>query len=337
VKRPAVSILLPFRDAAATLDETLESIAAQSFTDYEVVAVDDGSRDDSAARVAERARRDPRLRLFRTPHRGQVEAMNFGLARARAPLVARMDADDRMHPERLARQHACLASEPRLSLVGSRIRLFPERAITDGFREYIRWQNGCLTPEEIAANIYVELPIAHPSMMYRRQAILDAGGYRDGEFPEDYELLLRLHRQGHRMAKLPQVLLEWRESSGRLTRTDPRLSRTAFDRIRAAYLARDPRLTAGRPLAFWGAGRNTRKRVTHLLQHGFQPGVWVDIDPRKIGNIVDGARVVGPDWLRRKEKPFVLSYVANHGAREEIAAWLETMAYRRGTDYLIVG
>jgi glycosyltransferase involved in cell wall biosynthesis len=332
-----VAVLLPFYNAAATLAESLDSIQAQTLEHFALIAVDDGSSDVSADIVRERIRHDPRITLLEPGRQGVVGAMNSALAHCQSPLVARMDADDIMHPERLAQQSAFLQQHPDIDLVGSRVRLFPEEHIQDGFAEYIRWQNDCLTPQAIADNIYVELPIAHPSVMFRREAVLAAGGYRDGDFPEDYELLLRLHRRGCRMAKLPEVLLDWRDSGGRLTRTDSRYKREAFDRIRASYLARDPRLRQSRPLAFWGAGRNTRKRVAHLLGHGFRPSVWVDIDPRKIGNIVEGARVVEPAWLAREEKPFVLSYVSNHGARDLIAAELQAMGYREGQDYLMVG
>lgn len=334
---PAVAVLLPLYNAAATLAETLDSIQAQSLEEFALIAVDDGSSDGSAELVREHMRHDPRITLLQPGRQGVVGAMNSALAHCRSPLVARMDADDIMHPQRLAKQSRFLQQHADITLVGSRVRLFPEEHIQDGFAEYIRWQNGCLSPESIADNIYVELPIAHPSVMFRRQAILAAGGYRDGDFPEDYELLLRLHQYGHRMAKLPEVLLDWRDSGGRLTRTDSRYAREAFDRIRARYLAADPRLQQGRPLAFWGAGRSTRRRVAHLLGHGFRPSAWIDIDPRKIGNRIDGARVVEPDWLAVAEKPFVLSYVNNHGARELIAVALQAMGYKEGEDYLMVG
>jgi glycosyltransferase involved in cell wall biosynthesis len=334
---PAVAVLLPFYNAADTLAETLDSIQAQSLERFALIAVDDGSTDGSAEIVRQRMRHDSRITLLQPGHQGVVGAMNSALAHCQSPLAARMDADDLMHPERLALQSAFLQQHEDIVLLGSRVRLFPEERIQNGFAEYIRWQNGCISPEAIAHNIYVELPIAHPSVMFRRQVVLAAGGYRDGDFPEDYELLLRLHQQGHRMAKLPEVLLDWRDSGGRLTRTDNRYAREAFDRIRAHYLARDPRLQHTRSLAFWGAGRNTRKRVANLMEHGFRPNVWIDIDPRKIGNIIEGARVVSPDWLAREEKPFVLSYVSNHGARDLIAAELQAMEYHEGLDYLMVG
>lgn len=336
-QNPAVTIVLPFYNAAETLGETLDSIQAQSLQQFTLIAVDDGSSDDSAAIVQSRMYHDPRITLLQPGRQGVVGAMNSALAHCQSPLVARMDADDIMHPERLAQQSAFLQQNPDIDLVGSRVRLFPEEQIQNGFAEYIRWQNACLTPETIAHNIYVELPIAHPSVMFRREVVLDAGGYRDGDFPEDYELLLRLHQHGRRMAKLPEILLDWRDSGGRLTRTDSRYSREAFDRIRAEYLARDARLHQARPLAIWGAGRNTRKRVANLQAYGFHPGVWIDVDPKKIGNVLDGAKVVEPAWLARDEKPFVLSYVSNHGARDLISAELQSMNYLEGQDYLMVG
>ncbi|MEN8171051.1 MAG: glycosyltransferase [Pseudomonadota bacterium] len=337
MNHPPLAVLMPFYNAAETLAETLDSILAQTFKDFTVIAVDDGSSDNSSDIVRQYMQQDRRIELLQPGRQGVVGAMNHALQHCTAPICARMDADDIMAPERLEQQWHYLQENPHIDLVGSRVHLFPEAIIQKGFDEYIRWQNGCLTPRQIADNIYIELPIAHPSVMFRRNTILRIGGYRDGDFPEDYELLLRLHHNGHQMAKLPEVLLHWRDSGTRLTRTDERYSRDAFDRIRASYLARDPRLQQGRPLAYWGAGRNTRKRSAHLIAHGHPPHAWIDIDPKKIGNIIEGAQVVTPEWLKQEEKPFVLSYVANHGAKELIATELEEMGYRNGIDYLLVG
>lgn len=334
---PQLAVLLPFYNAAATLAETLDSILAQTFKDFVLIAVDDGSTDDSCKIVREYVKKDNRIKLLQIDHQGVVSAMNHALNSCDTSICARMDADDIMMPERLAMQFEYLQANLDIDLVGCCVHLFPEAIIQDGFNEYIRWQNSCITPQQIADNIYVELPIANPSICFRRDVVVDIGGYRDGDFPEDYELLLRLHQNAHRMAKLPEVLLHWRDSEGRLTRTDERYSRVAFDRIRAAYLARDSRLQQGRPLVYWGAGRVTRKRTAHLIGHGHTPHVWIDIDPLKIGNTIEGAEVVAPHWLEREDKPFVLSYVSNHGARELIASDLESRGYRNGIDYLMVG
>jgi len=334
---PEVSILLPFYNAAATLAECLASIARQTLPEYELIAVDDGSTDNSAELLRARAANDRRIRLFQPGRRGLVEALNIGLRAARAPLVARMDADDRMHPDRLRLQRDFMLSNIDIALVGTCVRLFPEDRIQAGYREYIRWQNQCLAPRDIRNAIYVESPFAHPSVMFRRDVVTHLGGYREGDFPEDYELWLRLHHHGYAMAKLPETLLDWRDGDARLSRTHPAYAREAFDRLRAEYLRRDPRLAAGRDLVYWGAGRRTRKRAQHLIQHGFRPSAWIDIDARKIGNRVGGAWVRPVDWLDRRPLPFVLSYVTNHGAREWIRARLERLGYLEGNDFLFIG
>jgi glycosyltransferase involved in cell wall biosynthesis len=334
---PAISIVLPFRDAAATLPDCLDSIQRQTLADFELLAIDDGSADGSAAIVGERADGDRRVRLLAQERAGLVAALNLGVAAARAPLIARMDADDLMHPERLEAQRAYLDQRPDVALVAAQVELFPEERIRAGYREYARWQNQVLSAEDVANNIYVESPFAHPSVMLRRAAFEQVGGYADGPFPEDYELWLRMHHAGLRMAKLPRVLLRWRESQGRASRVDPRYARAAFDALRARYLARDPRLRADRPLVVWGAGRRTRLRAKPLFEQGLRPVAWIDIDPDKLGRTVWGLPVHPKQWLGQAPRPFVLVYVASHGARELIAGWLAELGYRAGEDYLAVG
>ncbi|NIM26861.1 MAG: glycosyltransferase [Gammaproteobacteria bacterium] len=335
---PAVSILMPVRDAAATLDACLDSIRAQTFGDYELLVLDDASGDASGEIVAARARADARIRLPAPHGRGLVACLNAGLAAARAPLVARMDADDLMDRERIALQRKYLSEHPHVDLVASRVRAFPPEQVRAGMREYLRWQNACLAGDALREEIYVESPFAHASVMYRRDAVRAAGGYRDGDFPEDYELWLRLERIGCRMAKIDRCLLDWRQHDESLSRRDPRYSRDAFDRLRARYLLEDPRLAQGRPLVLWGAGRRTRRRARHFLAGGIVPAAWIDVDPRKLGHCIDGVPVVGPEWLEaQRPRPFVLTWVARHGARERIAAALDAMGYARGVDYLAVG
>ncbi|HUG19806.1 MAG TPA: glycosyltransferase, partial [Planctomycetaceae bacterium] len=254
---PLVSIVMPVRNAASTLGECLQSILAQTLAEWELIAVDDDSGDDSPNLLQETARSDSRIRVLSPGRVGLIAAINLGNESARADLIARMDSDDIMFPERLQKQFDYLCEHPDIALVASRVELFPEEQIQSGYREYVRWQNNCLTQQQIADHIYLESPLANPSVMFRKQLFERFGGYQDGPFPEDYEFYLRLQQSGVRMAKLPETLLRWRDSEARTTRTDPRYSRQAFDEIRAEYLARDPRLHTGRPIVVWGAGRST--------------------------------------------------------------------------------
>jgi len=336
-----VSVVLPVRNAQATLQRCFASISSQSLDNFEVIVVNDGSQDQSVEMVARWMQRDKRFRLINQPALGLVSALNRGIDCARGEYIARMDADDVMYTHRLQNQLQYIQQNRHIGLVASKVNVFPQERLTDGFKEYIRWQNNCISSDDIADEIYVESPIAHPTVLFRRCLIKQLGGYRYGPFPEDYELWLRMSRQGVKMAKLPEVLLDWRDNDARTSRTDQRYSRQAFDRLRAEYLAKDPRINTTRPLVYWGAGRKTRKRSNLLIDKGYKPTAWIDIDPRKIGNYVLHAPVVTPNWLQQQDKlgakPFVLSYVANHGARDIIAAELHKYNYRRGIDYLMVG
>ncbi|HFE49104.1 MAG TPA: glycosyltransferase [Chromatiaceae bacterium] len=332
---PSVSIVLPFRNASATIDEALQSVMRQSLTDWELLAIDDASTDGSAAIV--QALNEPRVRLLRNPRPGLVNALNLGLAEARAALIARMDGDDVMRPRRLEKQLAAMRAEPALSLCASQARLFPDAHIKAGYRAYIDWQNRLLRPAQIDTAIFTESPFVHPSVMFRRDHILAAGGYRHGDFPEDYELWLRLHARGARMRKLAEVLLDWRDGPRRLSRTDPRCSRAAFDHIKLDYLMRDPRLLRHRDnFVCWGAGRKTRRRSDPLLANGFRPRAWIDIDAKKIGNRIDGIPVVSADWLREHREHFVLCWISNHGARAGLQAFFAELGLREGRDYLML-
>jgi glycosyltransferase involved in cell wall biosynthesis len=335
---PAVSIVLPFRDEAAYLPECLASIRAQTLAAWELLAIDDGSDDGSAELVQSLAAQDARVRLLRPGRVGLVAALNLGIAEARAPLIARMDADDLMHPDRLRAQHEYLHDRPDVALAATQVELFPPDEVQGGYLEYVRWQNSVLEPEQVAREIYVESPFAHPSVMARTEVLRAAGGYADGPFPEDYELWLRLHAAGHRMGKVPRVLLRWRERSGRTSRVDPRYARDAFDLLRADFLVRDPRVAAGHEIVVWGAGRRSRLRARLAMDRGIHPAAWIDIDPRKIGHHVWGLPVHPPEWLAgRDPRPFILVYVNNHGARDLIAARLSEMGYSPGDDWLGIG
>lgn len=334
-RAPLVSVLLPFHNAVDTLADCIESIRAQTLADYEIIAVNDFSTDDSLHLL--QAYNDDRLKIIDNTHRGLVPALNTGLACCAAPLVARMDADDIMYPERLLKQYEYMRAHHDVVLLAAQARKFPEASIRNGYREYMRWQNSVLSHDDIHKQIYIESPFAHPSVMFRRDSVIAAGAYRHGEFPEDYELWLRLLHTGHRMEKLSEILLDWRESENRLSRVSDNYSRNAFDMIRADYLSRDERIH-NRPIAFWGAGRKTRQRARHLLEKGYEPAAWIDIDPNKIGNRINGIEVVEPAWLEQAgDKPFVLNYVTNHGARDIARTYLQRIGYVLGKDFLEVG
>ena len=330
---------MPVYNAARTLDESLASLQTQTLGDFEIVAVDDGSQDNSLELLRAWARRDGRLRPVDGGRRGLIGALNYGLEYCRAPLVARMDADDRVHPERLARQRAMLDKDAGLSVVGSLVELFPRDLLSPGMAQYEGWLNGLVDHGAISREIFIESPIVHPSAMVRRHELVELGAYQERGWPEDYDLWLRYFTAGRRFAKVPQVLVYWREHRDRLTRTDRRYSVENFLRAKAHYLRQGP-LRHCDGLLVWGAGKTGRRLSKHLIRGGCPPAVFVDIVADKIGTSLRQIPIVGPDdlpaWWSRFTRPFLLAAVASRGARGLIRQHLGRLDLKEGPHFLCV-
>ena len=265
---PPVSVLLPFRNAEKYIDEALESISLQTFGDFEVVLVNDGSRDESAIIAGERCSEDPRFIPIESDGRGLVDALNTGLANCRGEWIARMDADDIALPGRIGKQYELALSEGSRTIVSCRVRSFPDDLVTDGYRNYENWLNALTGADELEKNLFVESPVPHPTAFFHRQMIIDAGGYSEKELPEDYELWLRWMDAGVRFGKVNEHLLDWNDHARRLTRTDTRYAVDAFYETKFLYLSKWLKQNSpqNNHVWIWGAGPKTRKRIR---------GIWL--------------------------------------------------------------
>lgn len=322
---PLVSVLLPFRDAADTLQAALASVLDADVS-LELLAVDDGSQDASRRCTA---LDDPRVRLLDGAGRGLVAALELARREARAAYLLRMDADDVMLPGRVAAQVEALRADPKLAVIGSRARAVGGG---EGLRLYVEWQNGLITPADHRRELFIESPMCHPSTMLRASAVDAIGGYRDGDFPEDYDLWLRLWDAGWEMAKVPVDGVEWRHVEGRATFVDPRYRPDAFLALKAPFLAK--RIAdETRELVVWGAGKTGRKLMRALESHGARASAWVDIDPSKIGRTARGAPIDDASMLD-PERHFVLGAVASRGARELIRDALSERGFVEDRDAL---
>lgn len=203
---PAVSVALPVYNAGRYLAAAVASILGQTFRDFELIAVDDGSTDDSRAVLEAFAARDPRVRVISRPNTGIVGALNDAWQAARAPLVARMDADDIAFPERFARQVAFLAAHPEVVCLGAAV------VYLDSAGQPVKpcaraLDHAALEPALLGGD---GGSLIHPVIMLRRSALEAVGGYRrEAQYVEDLDLFLRLARVG-RLANLPEPLLFYR-------------------------------------------------------------------------------------------------------------------------------
>ncbi|MCM2264065.1 MAG: glycosyltransferase [Desulfuromonadales bacterium] len=331
---PAVSILLPVRNEERHLPAALASLFRQTLIDWELVAVDDGSSDATAAILDAAADRDPRIRVLHMPPTGLVAALNTGLAACRASLIARMDGDDICHPRRLEQQATFLDAHPGVTLATCRVRHVPRQQLSDGMRAYETWQNSLMSHADIVRDLFVESPFTHPSVTFRRDAVLDLGGYRGQGWPEDYDLWLRLAHANAHFARLPETLFYWRDRPERLTRTAGEYSLDAFRACKIHHL-RQAFLAGVHEVTLWGAGTEGKAWRRALLAEGVAVRCWVEVDPRKLGQIIHGAPVVGIDALAPEDGK-VLVTVGAKGAREQVRAFATQAGLVEGKDFVCV-
>lgn len=272
MRAPRVSVLMPVYNAERYLAQAVKSILDQTFTDFELLIIDDGSTDGSRAILEHYAARDPRIRLVSRPNTGYVVALNEMIAMARGEFLARMDADDVARPDRLEHQVAFLSEHPEVVCVGGWIQLI------DAASRRLTCQQ---TPTDDASlqdlALQGGMPMGHPTLMYRRRDVEAIGGYRPEFMPaEDVDLILRIGERGQ-LAALPRVVIDYRlhnqSISEQRVHQQSNLARTASDE------ACDRRGLERRykPAPLWRPDGSLQSRHQFALQHGwwaFNSGEW---------------------------------------------------------------
>lgn len=340
---PEVSVLLPVRDAAPWLDQALESIAAQTFENYEVIAVDDGSVDGCSDILRRAAAHDRRILVKQTSAaaRGVVPALNVGLGAVRGRFIARMDADDVSRPTRLAQQVETLEAGETLAAVTCKVQPFPESELGDGMRRYFEWQNGLTGAVELARDRFVESPLMASSLLVRTRAVTELGGWRDPGWPEDWDLLLRMWEGGAHIARIPETLHGWRIHDAQATQTHPRYGEDRFLAARAHFLSHAlEQAAAGRRVLVLGAGPVGKRLARALAAEGFHVDGFIDVDPKKIGGLVAGPERKWPvdsmeSLFEESPRPYAVSAVGLAGGRMRVRALLEERGWTETTDFVV--
>ncbi len=220
-----VSVVMPVRNGERFLREALDSTLAQTLADLELIVVDDGSTDGTPELLAEAAQRDPRIRVQRQEPGGLTVAINAGCALAHAPLIARMDADDVMLPDRLEHQVAYLDGHPDVALLGGGIVLVDEGG-TEIDRE----------PGRLQLDFLVRNELTHATVMMRADALRALGGYRLDQ-SEDYDLWLRFDER-YGVAALPEHVIRYRLHPGQFSVTALERQALGFLCVRDAAIRR---------------------------------------------------------------------------------------------------
>lgn len=334
---PAISVLMPVYNGEKHLAEAVDSILAQTFADFEFIIVDDASTDATAALLADYARRDSRIRILTNESNSKIAfSLNRGLAEARAPLIARMDADDWSHPERFAKQYAFMKSHSEIAVCGTWLEVYDSGEV---------WPWPC-GDADIRARMLFDSSLAHPTVVFRKQIVESlAEGYDVTTPPaEDYDLWARLAVHAEvRFANLPEVLLRYRTYPEKNRAAYREQQKVAADRARmrllrsfglspsekevACHLALGGAETPTTVRELWGCWLWGRKLVAYNAQAGIYEHAALHCFARKAWhNLAHRHPVVGalrklwvtyaPQGLRQKYRVWKKRYMT-HGMSAE--------------------
>lgn len=316
-----ISILLPIYNATPYLTECLDSILAQSETNWELLAINDFSTDQSWQILQNYAAKDKRIKIYQNNQKGIIPALRLALERSKGELITRMDADDRMAINKLASLKAALLEKGKGHLVTNLVEYFSEQPLGEGYKKYARWLNQLTLAARNFEEIYKECVIPSPSWMMYRKDLLACGAFDTNRYPEDYDLCFRWYAQQLKIIGIPKVLHFWRDHSSRTSRNDPTYADNRFLDLKMEYFLKLDH-QKGKNLVLWGAGKKG-KAIAKLLVEQNVSFHWVCNQASKWGHFIHGVKLETTQNLANISDPQIIVAVANVEAQQEIRKFLQ--------------
>lgn len=327
---PAISILLPFHKEEKWLEEAIRSLLTQTFPHWELLLLAHHATPAALGIARQCCLLDERIQLIPVAGEHLADALNQGITKARGAYLARMDADDISHPDRLKEQWQIMESHPEIGVVSCRTAPHPREKTGEGFLQYMAWQNAIITPEDHLLNRFVESPLAHPTVMFRTNLVNACGNYPT-EGPEDYAFWLRLMQQKVNFYKLPHPLLVWRDHPGRLSRTGINYRQEAFEKVRIHYALQVLGAEAsGRKLVLCGAGNKAWKKKSKWEQAGIRFDGFSDLIARK-----RPLPYFAPESIGNDRNCYYISLLQGRGKSDEMTAFFTARGLRPEKDFLV--
>lgn len=286
---------MPFKNTAKFIEATLQSILQQSYTNWELLAVNDSSTDESARIVASCAQKYPQIQLLQNKGKGILPALRTAYQKASGDFITRMDSDDLMLPQQLEVLWSNLQGHPKGFVSTGGVEYFKTGGIGDGFKRYEAWLNTLTARGDNFKAIYKECPIPSPCWMLRKSDLDSIAAFEADVYPEDYDLVFRMYAKGFKVVPCKQVLLQWRDYPERSSRNDPHYADFTFTNIKMHYFLKLD-WHQEKALLLWGAGKKGKKIAAYLTTKDID-FTWISRDSNKVGNHIQGKKIQGMDAL----------------------------------------
>lgn len=321
MQNPLVSILIPFKNTDVFIEECLDSILTQTYTNWEVLAVDDNSSDESLTLVQRFSEKDSRIQVFQNLGSGIIEALRMAYLKSQGKFVTRMDSDDIMTPNKLEVMTNSLLKHGKGHLAIGQVKYFSDSGISNGYERYEDWLNQLTKSGSNYSEIYKECVIPSPCWMAYREDFDNCGAFKSDSYPEDYDLAFRFYERGLQCIPCNELLHYWRDYDTRTSRTNEHYAQNYFLDIKLHYFLKLD-YTPKRPFVVWGAGNKGKDIAKRLIKRQIDFH-WVCDNQKKIGKSIYGKEMQHFEYLKTLENPQCVITVANIEAQVIIRRFLD--------------
>ena len=317
-----ISIVMPVRNAMPYLIECLDSILNQSYTNWELIAINDHSTDNSFETLTAYSIKNHRVSVYNTNGKGIIDALKLAYSKTTGTYITRMDADDIMPHKKLALMRTKLIAFPNAVTTG-KIKYIGEN-LRDGYKNYEQWMNSLMANKSHYEQIYRECVIPSPAWMLTRDLFEKIGAFNPNTYPEDYDLTLRMYQAKIPVEPVDELVHIWRDYQERTSRNDINYSFNSFEVLKTYYFLKID-YNSEKTLVLWGGGKKGKK-IAILLQKANIKFEWACNNHKKIDQDIYGIIMQDVDQIFKPEKNYqTILAVADPEAQIEIKETLKTL------------
>ncbi|MFV0540940.1 MAG: glycosyltransferase family 2 protein [Aestuariibaculum sp.] len=331
MQEPLVSILTPFKNTEVFIEDCIISIVNQTYTNWELIIVDDGSTDGSFDIVYAYTKKDKRIKLLKNKGNGIIDALRLAFKSSNGNYITRMDSDDIMPEYKLEILLKNLLQNGKGHVATGLVAYFSDKGISDGYKKYEDWLNALTRTGNNYSEIYKECVIASPCWMLHRNDLITANAFNPNRYPEDYDLTFRFYKYHFKIIPCNIILHYWRDYQTRTSRTHDNYAENTFLDIKLHYFL-ELDFNNSRPLVVWGAGFKG-KTIAKILVKQNIPFYWICDNPKKIGKSIYNQTLQPIAFLNQINNAQSIVTVANPKAQKDIKAYFKTRNMKAAHDY----
>jgi len=329
-----ISILMPFKNTEKYLQECLDSILAQSYTHWELLAINDHSTDGSLEIAKAYARQDSRIRVLSNQGHGIIPALRLGYSQAQGTWISRMDSDDRMTPCKLSELLKNLIRGGRGSVSTGLVSYFSDQPLGAGYKRYEEWINGISLAENNLEDIYRECVFPSPCWMIHREDLDKCGAFDSDIYPEDYDLCFRFYREKFKAVSSKHLLHYWRDYAERASRTDPHYQDHQHYQLKVHYFLQ-LECDSSSHIVLWSAGKKSKELSKHLIERAID-FTWVCTNEKKIGNKIAGYQIQNYQMVKNVTNPRILIPIVGEKYQIMVREFLKSIGLQEHREFFFV-